>query len=267
MTRATATHAYPDYRREPYIAKLTVSADSEVGEVEASAEFYVFVREQVGFVVGGFDLGDNFKTAVRGLTGFVQALTVIVIWLAIFSPFWGAIVALVWFIVRRRARRRTESRERLAAEGTATGRRDRMTTRHFTATAFVVRGDSVALHWHPKVKAWLPPGGHIEPNEDPVQAVLRETKEETGIEAEVVPTSVILNLAYPEQVQPPYTIMIEDIHDPVDGFHNHIDMIYFCRPVTASNPLAERMAMGVERRTRGPAPADEWCTAAGATTG
>ena len=114
-----------------------------------------------------------------------------------------------------------------------------MTTRHFTATAFVVRGDSVALHWHPKVKAWLPPGGHIEPNEDPVQAVLRETKEETGIEAEVVPTSVILNLAYPEQVQPPYTIMIEDIHDPVDGFHNHIDMIYFCRPVTATNPLGE----------------------------
>ena len=36
-----------------------------------------------------------------------------------------------------------------------------MTPRHFTATAFVVCGDSVALHWHQKVKAWLPPGGHI----------------------------------------------------------------------------------------------------------
>ncbi len=121
VTRATATHVYPDYRREPYIAKLTVSADSEVGEVEASAEFYVYVTEQVGFVVGGFELGDNFKTAVRGLTGFVQGLTVIVIWLAIFSPFWGAIVALVWFIVRWRARRRTAGRERLEAEATATG--------------------------------------------------------------------------------------------------------------------------------------------------
>ena len=120
VTRATATHVYPDHRREPYIAKLTVSADSEVGEVEASAEFYVYVTEQVGFVVGGFELGDNFKTAVRGLTGFVQGLTVIVIWLAIFSPFWGAIVALVWFIVRWRARRRTEGRERLEAEAAAT---------------------------------------------------------------------------------------------------------------------------------------------------
>ena len=119
VTRATATHVYPDHRREPYIAKLTVSADSEVGEVEASAEFYVYVTEQVGFVVGGFELGDNFKTAVRGLTGFVQGLTAVVIWLAIFSPFWGAIVALVWFIVRWRARRRTRLNERLEAEAAA----------------------------------------------------------------------------------------------------------------------------------------------------
>ncbi len=57
------------------------------------------------------------------------------------------------------------------------------TTRHFTATGFVVHDDSIALHWHPKVKAWLPPGGHIEPNEDPVQAVLREIEEETGLKA------------------------------------------------------------------------------------
>ena len=49
-----------------------------------------------------------------------------------------------------------------------------MTPRHFTVTAFVVCGDSVALHWHQKVNAWLPPGGHIEPEQDPVQAVLRE---------------------------------------------------------------------------------------------
>ncbi len=111
--------------------------------------------------------------------------------------------------------------------------------RHFTATGFVVCGDSVALHWHPKVKAWLPPGGHIEPNEDPVQAVIREVLEETGFKVEVVPTSPHVNLAYPDQVHPPYTIMVEDIHDPVDGFHKHIDMIYFCRPVADCQRLTE----------------------------
>ena len=31
--------------------------------------------------------------------------------------------------------------------------------------------------------------------------------------------------------------MVEDIDDPVDGYHQHIDMIYFCRPVGPSAPL------------------------------
>ena len=59
-------------------------------------------------------------------------------------------------------------------------------TRHFTATGFVVRDGHVLLHWHPKIGAWLPPGGHVEQNEDPVQAVHREVLEETGVEVEVV---------------------------------------------------------------------------------
>ena len=106
-----------------------------------------------------------------------------------------------------------------------------LVSRHFTATGFVVHDGHVALHWHPKVKEWLPPGGHIEENEDPVQAVLREIREETGLETEVVSTSESFDLPYPKQVQPPLTIMVEDIHDPVAGYHQHIDMIYVCRPV------------------------------------
>ena len=51
--------------------------------------------------------------------------------------------------------------------------------RHFTASGYVVFESKILLHWHKKVKAYLPPGGHIEENEDPVQAVLREIKEET----------------------------------------------------------------------------------------
>ena len=55
--------------------------------------------------------------------------------------------------------------------------------KHFTSTAFVLHPieDKVLLHWHNKVKAWLPPGGHIENNETPVEAVKRETFEEIGI--------------------------------------------------------------------------------------
>ena len=115
VTRADATHVYPDHRREPYDATLTVTADSEVGEVEASGEINIFVRERVGFVVAGFDLGDNFKTAVRGFTAFVQGLSVVVMWLVIFSPFWGAIVFLAWFLLRKLNRRGADRRAQLAA--------------------------------------------------------------------------------------------------------------------------------------------------------
>ena len=102
--------------------------------------------------------------------------------------------------------------------------------RHFVATAFVVYGDAVVLHWHRKVKAWLPPGGHVEANEDPVQAALREVLEETGLRVDIVPTVQLLPMPNIEQVQPPVTILIEDIPDDGDGPHKHIDFIYFTVP-------------------------------------
>ena len=112
-----------------------------------------------------------------------------------------------------------------------------MVARHFTVSGFVVHAGQVLLHWHPKVRAWLPPGGHIDANEDPTEAVVREVDEETGLRVEVVQTGPRLELKYPAQVQPPFTIMIEDIHDPEEGYHQHIDMIYFCRVVGPSSPL------------------------------
>ncbi len=102
--------------------------------------------------------------------------------------------------------------------------------RHFTATGFVVERSRTLLHWHKRLQQWMPPGGHIEPDEDPVQAVLREIREETGLTCEVIPPAAPLPFAYPEQLPPPYTILVEDIPGP-GGPHKHIDLIYFCRPL------------------------------------
>lgn len=109
--------------------------------------------------------------------------------------------------------------------------------RHFTATAFVVRGDATLLHWHKRLGQWMPPGGHIEANEDPVQAVLREIREETGVVAEVIPSDAPLPFTYPEQLPAPYTILVEDIPGPSPSGegHKHIDFIYFCRPVDGAS--------------------------------
>ncbi len=112
--------------------------------------------------------------------------------------------------------------------------------RHFTATGFVVHRDATLLHWHRRVQAWLPPGGHVEENEDPVQAVLREVKEETGLEVRIVPAQALPEISTLAQLHPPRTILVEDVWDESVGAHQHIDLIYF----TAVNNGADELDDG-----------------------
>lgn len=105
--------------------------------------------------------------------------------------------------------------------------------RHFTVTGFVIDGDSTLLHWHRKLAIWLPPGGHIDPNEDPVQAVLREVVEETGIVAEIVPHRPSFAFRNVTQLPTPYSIIVADVGDGAE-VHQHIDMTYIVRPVAGA---------------------------------
>ncbi len=105
--------------------------------------------------------------------------------------------------------------------------------RHFTASAYVVSGGRTLLHWHRKLGMWLPPGGHCEPNEDPVQAALREAWEESGLAVEVIAPPELLVLhdpGTPAVVAPPAVILIQDIRAEGQPFHQHIDHVYFTRP-------------------------------------
>lgn len=104
--------------------------------------------------------------------------------------------------------------------------------RHFTVTGFLSHRGHTALHWH-RLGMWLPPGGHIEPNEDPAQAVLREVLEETGITVEIVRTRPAQPYTLPPQLPAPVTIGVYDIDDPGRP-HQHIDLIYFTRPAQAA---------------------------------
>jgi 8-oxo-dGTP pyrophosphatase MutT (NUDIX family) len=102
--------------------------------------------------------------------------------------------------------------------------------KHFTATAFVIRGNATLLLWHRRLQQWMPPGGHIEENEDPVEAVLREVLEETGLVCRIAQQAPDHAFSYPQQIAPPHTILVEDIPGP-DKPHKHIDLIYFVTPV------------------------------------
>src|SRR5262249_10577531 len=68
-------------------------------------------------------------------------------------------------------------------------------------------------------------------NEDPVKAVLREIREEFGIEAAIVPLACRPRVAYdggPGQIEPPYTLL----NCRVAPDHEHVDCVYFCRVVS-----------------------------------
>jgi 8-oxo-dGTP pyrophosphatase MutT (NUDIX family) len=99
-------------------------------------------------------------------------------------------------------------------------------TRDFCVAVFVVHDGRVLLHRHKKLNRWLPPGGHIEPNELPDEAALREVLEETGVTATLAPERGIdIDLTgQPKQLARPAGIQLADIGR--DG-HQHIDLVYF----------------------------------------
>jgi 8-oxo-dGTP pyrophosphatase MutT (NUDIX family) len=98
--------------------------------------------------------------------------------------------------------------------------------RHFTVAVFVVHRGCVLLHYHRKLGKWLPPGGHIEPNELPDEAALREVLEETGIRVRLVGGRGLDELDQPRQLVVPAGIQVEDIYPG----HQHIDLVYFALP-------------------------------------
>jgi 8-oxo-dGTP pyrophosphatase MutT (NUDIX family) len=99
--------------------------------------------------------------------------------------------------------------------------------RHYTATAYIVAGGRTLLFWHRGLRMWLPPGGHCEPNEDPVEAAVREAHEESGLEVEIVAPPGLLAVEVPRVLPPPEVILVEDIVRADQPFHQHIDHVYF----------------------------------------
>jgi len=107
-----------------------------------------------------------------------------------------------------------------------------MIIKHFTSTVFVVFKNKIFLHWHAKVKEWLPPGGHIELNEDPIETAIRETIEELGIEIQIVNRkSNLFKFDDVDSIPSPETILLEEVVDQTKGKHLHIYMIYYGKPI------------------------------------
>ena len=94
VTVAVARHVYENFRPFPYRATLTITATSDAGEARGSSSVNVRVQEGEPWVVAGWSLTDQGKTAVRTLSSVVQLVVSGVVWGTILSPAWGAIVVV-----------------------------------------------------------------------------------------------------------------------------------------------------------------------------
>lgn len=95
---------------------------------------------------------------------------------------------------------------------------------------YIFNRNKVLLIHHKKLDLWLPVGGHIQENETPDDALLREIREEVGIDVEIINNNkfgmkgnVKKNLAIPFNV---------NLHSV--GDHDHCCLFYICKAIDAS---------------------------------
>ncbi|MFB6095396.1 MAG: NUDIX domain-containing protein [Halodesulfurarchaeum sp.] len=103
------------------------------------------------------------------------------------------------------------------------------TTRHFTATVYIVNGGKTALHHHDRLDMWLPPGGHLDRDELPRDGARREVEEETGLTVTLRESETAVEAPTVTELAGPEYLLLEDIHRYQDGTvgHQHIDFVYF----------------------------------------
>src|SRR3989344_1553218 len=104
----------------------------------------------------------------------------------------------------------------------------------FTASVFVVYQNKVLLRFHEKYKIWVVPGGHIELDETPEDAAIREVKEEVGLDVQLwagnkadFTYDTVSSDVYRELI-PPILMNIHKVNDD----HRHIDLVYFATATT-----------------------------------
>lgn len=97
------SHTYENHRPNPYFVELTVTGQTDVGEVEASGAFLVFVRETIGVKASELDAGNTTRDAVRTLQSVGVFIAKGGLWLLILSPAWLIGGAVLFVLLRRRS--------------------------------------------------------------------------------------------------------------------------------------------------------------------
>jgi len=91
--------------------------------------------------------------------------------------------------------------------------------------AYIFFEDKLLLIHHGKLDLWLPVGGHIDKDETPDDSVLREIKEETNLDAEIIyEGDFFLQGNVKRILATPFHVNVHSVGD-----HNHCCFFYVCR--------------------------------------
>ena len=107
-----------------------------------------------------------------------------------------------------------------------------------TVEVFIVYNSSVLLRKHDKYGIWLSVGGHIELNEDPNEAALREVKEEVGLDIRLYHESQgsLTNYWNHQELVPPQFMNRHRINNN----HEHVTFVYFARSTSDKLILSDK---------------------------
>ncbi|MEK7496984.1 MAG: NUDIX domain-containing protein [Patescibacteria group bacterium] len=98
----------------------------------------------------------------------------------------------------------------------------------FTVEVFIVHKNKVLLRKHDKYGYWLSIGGHIELDEDPIMACVREVKEEVGLDIEICGSiPPFKDNDFISIIAPKYMGK-----NKVSEKHEHITLVYFAKATT-----------------------------------
>lgn len=91
-------------------------------------------------------------------------------------------------------------------------------TREFLGTVYVVKDGKVLLTFNKKVQNFVPLGGHTDENELPCECAIREAKEESGYDVELISGNDFKSHSIPQN----FSIGLDEIKPD----HHHINLAY-----------------------------------------